>query len=65
MPREGPAQYPRSALQIFLQQCGGYLVDGKLYSDVRLEDGRYQVVLENGVDYEPPEGPPTTLSDAC
>jgi hypothetical protein len=65
MPREGAAQYPRSALQIFLQQCGGYLVDGKLYQSVRLENGRYEVVLENGIDYHPPEGPPTTLAEAC
>ncbi len=65
MAREGAAQYPRSALQVFFQQCGGYLVDGKLYRNVRLEGGRYHVVLENGVDYQPAEGPPNTLAEAC
>lgn len=59
LPREGPAQYPRSALQIFLQQYGGYLVDGKLYPRVEFVGGRYVVIEKNGVDYDefkPPGG---------
>ncbi len=54
MLREGPAQYPRSALQIFLQLCGGYLVNGRLYTRVRLLRGRYVVTEEDGTEYEKP-----------
>lgn len=42
--REGTAQYPRSALQIFQQEYGGYLVNNRMYSRVQLEDGRYKVL---------------------
>jgi hypothetical protein len=52
MRRTGPVQYPRSALQIFRQMYGGYLVDGKIYSQAELRDGRYTVLLNEGVDEE-------------
>ncbi len=43
MDRTGPAQYPRSALQIFQLKYGGYLVDGKIYTRVEHRDGQYVV----------------------
>ena len=49
--REGPAQYPRSALNIFRQMYGGYLIDGKLYNSVRRAGDQFVVVLEHGIDY--------------
>jgi hypothetical protein len=55
LPTEGPAQYPRSALQIFLRQCGGYLVNRMLYTQVSVVDGRFVVTEENGVEYRPSE----------
>jgi hypothetical protein len=48
MARQGPAQYPRSALQIFYQEYGGYLVDGKLYRHVTVKDGRFVVLRDRG-----------------
>jgi hypothetical protein len=35
---------------------GGYLIDGRLYKDVERVDGRFRVVLEDGVDYSEQEG---------
>lgn len=61
LPREGPAQYPRSALQIFHQTCGGYLIDGKIYRTVRLENGHYLVVKENGHSFDPEQYPSCRL----
>jgi hypothetical protein len=52
MLRSGPAQYPRSALQIFLQEHGGYLISGKLYRNVIAKDGRFIVVQERGITPE-------------
>ncbi len=52
MDRDGPAQYPRSALQIFRLKYGGYLVDGKIYTEVEHLDGRYVVPLEGGIPEE-------------
>jgi hypothetical protein len=49
MLRTGPAQYPRSALQVFELKYGGYLVDGKLYDHANFKDGRYVVILEEGI----------------
>ncbi|HEX9733784.1 MAG TPA: choice-of-anchor J domain-containing protein [Thermoanaerobaculia bacterium] len=43
--RRGPAQYPRSALQIFRQLYTGYLVAGKHYRRARREDGRFRVLV--------------------
>lgn len=48
--RSGPAQYPRSALQIFQLMFGGYLVDDRLYRKARREGAEFAVVLEDGVD---------------
>lgn len=50
--RQGPAQYPRSALQIFRQMYGGYLIDGWLYKGVRRQDGRWIVVETGGIQQE-------------
>ncbi|HEX9945028.1 MAG TPA: sialidase family protein [Thermoanaerobaculia bacterium] len=52
MLRSGPAQYPRSALQIFYQEYGGYLVSGKLYRNVNFRNGRFVVVRERGITPE-------------
>jgi hypothetical protein len=52
MLRSGPAQYPRSALQIFQQEHGGYLISGKIYRNVVYKDGRYIVVQERGITPE-------------
>lgn len=51
LPRTGPAQYPRSALQIFEQLYGGYLVDGKLYKEVSYVDGRFRVIEDKGIAF--------------
>lgn len=46
----GPAQYPRSALQRFQIKYHGYLINGRLYHDLRLdENGNYEVILRDGV----------------
>ncbi|HEX4956118.1 MAG TPA: fibronectin type III domain-containing protein [Thermoanaerobaculia bacterium] len=50
--REGPAQYPRSALQIFQLNYGGYLIDGQIYQKANYRDGRYFVIRENGISEE-------------
>jgi hypothetical protein len=47
--RSGPAQYPRHAFPTFRQMYGGFLVDGKIYRDARKRDGRYAVVLSDGI----------------
>ena len=52
MDRDGPAQYPRSALQIFRLKYGGYLVGGKIYTEVEHRDGRYVLPMKNGVPEE-------------
>lgn len=41
--REGPAQYPRSALQRFWLRYGGYLIDGRLYRATERRQGRWWV----------------------
>ncbi len=50
--REGPAQYPRSAQQIFFLRYGGYLIDGQLYTRAVRRDGLYRVLRENGTPQE-------------
>ena len=50
--QKGPGQYPRSALQIFILNHGGYLIDGKVYPRAVLRDGKYRILLENGVTEE-------------
>jgi hypothetical protein len=52
MLRTGPAQYPRSALQIFQMRYGGYLVGNRLYKSAVYRDGRFEVVQVNGVSRE-------------
>ena len=45
--------YPRSALQVFKQRFGGFLIGGQFYDKVvRGPQGRLRVVLENGVPEE-------------
>jgi hypothetical protein len=43
---EGPAQYPRSALQIFRLLYTGYEIDGKFYDKAEIRDGRFFVPKE-------------------
>ena len=50
LPTTGPAQYPRSALQIFKQMYGGYLVDGQIYRKTTFEGDQFAVILDQGVD---------------
>ena len=52
LPTTGPAQYPRSALNIFRQMYGGCLIGGKLYNKVSREGSRFKVILENGLSAE-------------
>ena len=47
--REGPAQYPRSALPRFLIEYGGYLYQGRMYRGVRREGGRLRLDLRRVV----------------
>jgi len=47
LPTTGNAQYPRSALQIFQQQYGGYIVNDRLYRGVQLENGQYRYIAED------------------
>lgn len=42
LPTTGPAQYPRSALQIFMREYGGYLIDNTRYRRLTLEAGEYR-----------------------
>ncbi|NJL28068.1 MAG: exo-alpha-sialidase [Thermoanaerobaculia bacterium] len=50
--KTGPAQYPRSALQIFEQIYGGYLVGGKLYTGVERGPEGFTVIEKDGVEPE-------------
>jgi len=43
LPTEGLVQYPRSTLPRFLIEYGGFLIDGMLYRDLVMADGRYLV----------------------
>jgi Bacterial Ig domain len=52
MLRTGPGQYPRSALQVFILKYGGYQVDGKLYREAVWRNGRFEVMLEDGITQE-------------
>ncbi len=52
MPRTGPAQYPRSALQIFELRYGGYLIGAQLYRSVVFRNGRFEVVQERGISQQ-------------
>ena len=52
LPTSGPARYPHSALPKFLVRYSGYLIDGKVYPRAVLRDGKYRILLENGVTEE-------------
>ena len=47
--RSGPAQYPRSALPVFLKLYGGYLIDGVRYRRATRADGRWTVQTTGGI----------------
>jgi hypothetical protein len=50
MRTSGPAQYPRSALQRFERKYHGYLIDGRIYRDLRVAaDGSFEVVRDQGL----------------
>ena len=55
-PSAGPVQYPRSALNVFRQHYGGYLVNGLLYRGVTWTGSRYTVDLRDGVEPSPAVG---------
>lgn len=46
MRKTGAGQYPLSAVQLFLHDYGGYMVNDKLYQKVDFENGQYKVVEE-------------------
>jgi len=48
--KTGPAQYPRSALNAFRIDYGGYLVDGTLYTRVQRVGQRFAIDLVEGID---------------
>jgi hypothetical protein len=52
MPRTGIPQYPRSALQVFRIKHSGYLVDGRLYRKAEVRNGRFEIVMKDGVTQE-------------
>jgi len=58
--QSGPAQYPRSALQIFRQLYKGYQVDGKYYRRAEREDRRFRVLV--GPESEIVEAPAKFLN---
>lgn len=45
-------RYPLSALNVFRQNFGGYLIDGKYYRRAEREGDRYYVVLEDGIEQQ-------------
>lgn len=49
LPRTGPAQYPRSALNEFRLNYGGYLVDGTTFTGTTFEAGRYYIDTNSAV----------------
>ncbi len=59
--REGPAQYPRVALQIFRQEFGGYLVNNRVYSSTDYGDEQIRV-MERAAEEVPVEGPSRFLA---
>ncbi len=52
MRRSGALQYARSVVPKYLIEYGGYLVEGKLYRQVRREGGRFVLSLADGVDHK-------------
>ncbi len=55
MLREGNAQYPRSALQIFKLRYRGYLFEGRIYPEAVMRDGRFHLVRKNSMTPEEAE----------
>ncbi len=49
--RTGPAQYPLSAFNFFLQRYQGFLIDGLIYSGLTRINDRFEVVLEDGLSF--------------
>lgn len=48
--KSGPAQYPRSALQRFENKYHGYLINGRIYRDLKIDaNGNFEVILEEGI----------------
>ena len=48
--KTGPAQYPRSALQRFEIKYHGYLINGRIYRDLKVDaSGNFEVILEEGI----------------
>ena len=52
MMRTGPAQYPRSALQVFKMKYGGYQIGNRLYKEAVYRDGRFEVLLTRSITVE-------------
>lgn len=48
--REGELQYPRSGLPRFLNEHGGYLVDGKIHTKVERKGHRWIIDMSDGVE---------------
>ncbi|MBO9664808.1 GEVED domain-containing protein [Dokdonella sp.] len=62
LPTKGPDQYPRSAVNTFLQRFGGLQIDGKIYRGInRIEGNRFEVFEEEELE-EMGEGWPRFVS---
>jgi len=48
LPKSGPAQYPRSALNGYLAKYEGYKIDGVVYTSVRSNDALGYEILKGG-----------------
>ncbi len=48
--KEGPAQYPRSALNGYIAKYGGYLIEGVLYTRVRKQESGKGFEILNGIE---------------
>jgi len=61
LPTSGPAQYPRSAVNTFLQRFDGIRIDGRMYRGInRIEGNRFEVFDEEELE-EMGEGWPKFL----
>lgn len=51
LPTKGPDQYPRSAVNTFLQKFGGIQIDGRIYRGInRIEGNRFEVFEEEELE---------------
>ncbi|MEM8996105.1 MAG: DNRLRE domain-containing protein [Acidobacteriota bacterium] len=50
MRREGPAQYPHSALPAYRLRYGGYLVEGTIYRKAERGKRGFRVLMNEGID---------------